>query len=169
VQLVWAALKAGGYGPRGKPYEFRARCPAHDGDNPTSLAVRIGADGRAVLWCHAHQCDVREIVGALGLQVADLFPDGHHRGRRFPMRPVRRSDFTGAALTAANVLHGLEELEADWELMLTSRCPYCGSPGAWFRANRDHVDADCPEGCDANNYVHGLLGRRAEKEKTHHA
>jgi hypothetical protein len=69
-------------------------------------------------------------------------------------------------LTVANALYALEKLEQPWNLMLSSACPYCGSPGAWLRAASDgRVDADCPEGCDAHNYVQGLLSRLAAKEK----
>jgi hypothetical protein len=125
--------------------------------------VGIGADGRCVLWCFAHQCSAEEVTAALGLSMADLFPDGHRRGRRFPLRPVRRSEFKGTALTVANVLHALEALGEPWTLMLSSACPYCGSPGAWVRASRDRVEADCPNECDASNYVQGLLGRLEEK------
>jgi hypothetical protein len=166
LRLLWDALEAHGCRPHGKEYEFRARCPGHDGDNRTALSVGVGADGRAVLWCHAHQCDAQTITAALGLSVADLFPDGHHRGRRYPLRPVRRSDFDGAARTVANVLYALEELDGGWQLMLASACPYCGSPGAWLRASSEgKADADCPSGCDANNYVGGLLGLLAEREE----
>ena len=88
LRLVWDALEAHGCQPHGKPYEFRARCPSHNGDNPTSLSVRIGADGRAAPWCDAHQCDEETITAALGLRVADLFPAGHHRGRRHVAKPA---------------------------------------------------------------------------------
>ena len=53
---------------------FRARCPAHQGVSDNSLSVREGDDGRALLTCYAG-CDLREIVGALGLGVVDLFAD----------------------------------------------------------------------------------------------
>ena len=36
---VWDALAAGGYGPRGAPDDFRARCSGHDGI--TRVAARI--------------------------------------------------------------------------------------------------------------------------------
>lgn len=164
LKTVWDALAAHGCRPHGKEHDFRARCPGHDGHNRDSLHVAVGADGRAVLWCHAHQCDVETISSALGLTVADLFPGGHHRGRRLPLRPVRRADFQGAALKVANVLHAHERLGHPWTLMLTSDCPYCGAQGAWLRAHSDgRVDADCPEGCDANRYTGALLGKLAEK------
>jgi hypothetical protein len=165
LRVLWDALEAHGCRPHGLEYDFRACCPGHGGDNPSALKVAVGADGRALLWCFAHQCDVEAITAALGLQVADLFPDGHYRGRRHPLRPVRRSDFDGIALTVANVLHALEGLGVDWRLMIASDCPYCGGPAAWLRASRDHVDADCPGGCDSHNYVQGLLASLAKQQK----
>ncbi|PLS86537.1 MAG: hypothetical protein CYG60_06720, partial [Actinobacteria bacterium] len=57
---------------------FRARCPAHNGDSDTSLSIKEGEDGRALLTCHA-SCGLREIVDALGLGVVDLFAHNGHR------------------------------------------------------------------------------------------
>ncbi len=57
---------------------FRARCPAHNGDSDTSLSIKEGEEGRALLTCHA-SCDLREIMGALGLGVVDLFAHNGHR------------------------------------------------------------------------------------------
>ncbi len=51
---------------------WSARCPAHD-DNRNSLSIGQGKDGRVLLHCHAG-CDVRAIVEAMGLRMADLFP-----------------------------------------------------------------------------------------------
>ncbi|MSR09707.1 MAG: DNA primase [Gammaproteobacteria bacterium] len=51
-----------------------AICPAHDDTRP-SLAIRALADGRTLLCCPARQCDVEDIVGAVGLQVSELFPE----------------------------------------------------------------------------------------------
>jgi hypothetical protein len=165
LALLWNTLEAGGYRPRGKPHAFRARCPVHDGDNPASLSVGIGADGRALLWCHARACEPAAIVAALGLTVADLFPDGHLRGRRYPLRPVRRADFTGAALTAANVLFALERIEEPWTLMIGCRCPYCGSEGGWLRGSRAGLEVDCAGGCDTRTFTTALLARLEEKGK----
>jgi hypothetical protein len=177
LQTIWSALEANGCGPRGKPYSFRARCPAHNGTRRDSLSVGVGADGRALLWCHAHQCEPEAITAALGLSMVDLFPDGHRNGRRFAIRPLKRSDFAGHARTVANVLYVLERLEEPWTLMLATRCPYCGSMGAWLHARsgevllengyRDpngRIDVDCPNGCTADNYVQSLLGRLGRKE-----
>lgn len=66
------------------PNKWVARCPAHDDRGP-SLAVRELEDGRVLLHCFAG-CSVDEVVGAVGLEMSDLFPprpiqDGHKRER----------------------------------------------------------------------------------------
>jgi len=65
---------------------WRACCPGHDGSNPSALSIGVGADDQVLLKCW-HGCDVNQIVGALGLELQDLFPpkpaDGHGRP---PMR-----------------------------------------------------------------------------------
>jgi putative DNA primase/helicase len=48
-----------------------AKCPSHD-DRQASLSIRVGKDERVVMFCHA-SCDVKAIVAALGLTMADLF------------------------------------------------------------------------------------------------
>jgi DNA primase len=52
---------------------WRACCPAHDDGTP-SLSIRELDDGRVLLYCHAH-CKVEDVLGALGLQFSDLYPD----------------------------------------------------------------------------------------------
>ena len=121
------------------------------------MHVSIGADGRAVVWCFARQCPPERICEALGLSVRDLFPPGHRRAETIPLRPVMRSDFRGAALEVVNVLFALERLEGDWRLQLVTTCPYCGSQGAWLRADQHGLDVDCELGCDARNFSQGLL------------
>jgi hypothetical protein len=57
---------------------FRTRCPAHQGNSNNSLSIKEGDHGDALLKCHAG-CDLTEIVGALGLEVSDLFTrNGSH-------------------------------------------------------------------------------------------
>lgn len=48
-----------------------AQCPAHD-DRAPSLSLGEGADGRALLHCHAG-CDTTAILEALGLLARDLY------------------------------------------------------------------------------------------------
>ena len=163
LRLVWDALDARDCHPKGRPYDFRAQCPAHDGKNRTSLHVAVGADGRAVVYCFAHGCTVEAICESLGMSVVDLFPDGHHRGRHFPAPRVRHSDFTGSAAAAANTLYALEKVREPWQLLLASDCPFCGSRGAWLTCDSNgRTEVDCPEGCTPDNYTQSLLGRLQE-------
>src|ERR687895_402209 len=41
--------------------EYRARCPAHNGNSNDSLSIKEGDDGRALLTCHAH-CETEDIL-----------------------------------------------------------------------------------------------------------
>lgn len=50
---------------------YTARCPAHEDDNP-SLSVREGDDGRVLLKCFAG-CGTEEVIGAVGMSMAELF------------------------------------------------------------------------------------------------
>lgn len=57
-----------------QPGRWRAVCPSHDSTRRTqSLAIRELPDGTLLLKCHAG-CGAADIVGALGLQLRDLFP-----------------------------------------------------------------------------------------------
>lgn len=52
---------------------WMARCPAH-GDKRPSLAIRYEDDGRILLHCFSG-CDPEAILGAVGMQFSDLFPE----------------------------------------------------------------------------------------------
>jgi hypothetical protein len=95
--------------------------------------------------------------------MADLFQDGHRRGHRYPLRPVRRPDFNGAALKIANIIYALERLGEPSTVMLGFRCPYCGDPGAWLRASAGRIELDCTQGCEPEAIVRALLGRLNEE------
>ena len=69
---VLQALEAQGCSPERAGSSWRATCPAHE-DRIPSLSVSEGRDGRVLLTCHAG-CDVSDIVVALGLRMAHLFP-----------------------------------------------------------------------------------------------
>jgi hypothetical protein len=49
-----------------------AKCPVHE-DHKPSLSLDEGADGRALLKCHAG-CSTDDVIAALGLTRRDLFP-----------------------------------------------------------------------------------------------
>ncbi len=50
-----------------------ARCPAHDDRGP-SLSIAETVDGRALVHCFAG-CSALDVLGAIGLEFADLFPE----------------------------------------------------------------------------------------------
>lgn len=51
---------------------WSARCPAHEDERP-SLSIGAGDDGRVLVHCFAG-CTPEQVVGAVGMQMADLGP-----------------------------------------------------------------------------------------------
>jgi hypothetical protein len=68
VGLVLSKLE----GVRGNGAGFMARCPTHE-DAKASLSIGEGIDGEALVYCFAG-CRPENIVSAIGLRMADLFP-----------------------------------------------------------------------------------------------
>ncbi len=71
-----------------------ACCPAHDDKSP-SLTVREMDDGRVLVHCFSG-CAVHEVLGAIGLDMAALFPPreiqhGKPERRPFPAADVLRA------------------------------------------------------------------------------
>lgn len=58
---------------KGRNGAYVACCPAHNDKSP-SLAIREVEDGRILLKCFGG-CSVQEIMGAIGMEMGDLFPD----------------------------------------------------------------------------------------------
>jgi hypothetical protein len=52
---------------------YIARCPAHQDRSP-SLTIRLEDDGRILLHCFAG-CEPDAVLGAIGLEFSDLFPE----------------------------------------------------------------------------------------------
>jgi hypothetical protein len=75
--------------------QWRARCPAHGGDNPTALAISAGEDRNGnpvtLLYCFAHHCSVEDICAAMGITVANLFCIQLAYGMETRHRPRARS------------------------------------------------------------------------------
>jgi Protein of unknown function (DUF3987) len=93
-----------------------AKCPGHK-DRTPSLSISEGADGRALLKCHAG-CGLEDILTAAGLTKADLFPE----------KPVRRQRRNGPVLnpgcavtpspspsTAKDFVQSSNEVDFCWE------------------------------------------------------
>ena len=73
---------------RGKNGRYTASCPAHEDKSP-SLALRELDDGRILLHCFGG-CSTDAVLGAIGLEMADLFPEKASTG---PVRnPFPASD-----------------------------------------------------------------------------
>jgi hypothetical protein len=75
--------------------QWSARCPAHDDHDP-SLSVGLGADGQALLNCHAG-CTLKMICVAIGIEERDLFVPPNERGQRSSPRTPTRSFSAEAA------------------------------------------------------------------------
>lgn len=58
---------------KGRNGSWTACCPAHDDRGP-SLAVRQADDGRILMHCFAG-CETLNVLGAIGLDMTDLFPE----------------------------------------------------------------------------------------------
>jgi len=98
-----------------------ARCPAH-ADRRASLAVRELGDGRVLVHCFAG-CSVTEVVGAVGLDMAALFPeknivDGKPERRPFPAADILRAvsfETMIVSLAAAQLAKGKRLANGDLE------------------------------------------------------
>lgn len=66
---------------KGGKGRWTACCPSHEDRSP-SLAIRETDDGRILLKCFGG-CSVQEIVGAIGMDIGELFPPddklSHHK------------------------------------------------------------------------------------------
>ena len=70
------------------PGKWQALCPAHDDRRP-SLSIKEADDGRVLLRCW-NGCRAAEIVLALGLSLADLFPGDRRSLADHGTGPMRR-------------------------------------------------------------------------------
>lgn len=72
--------------------KWLACCPAHEDRSP-SLAIRLTDDGRLLVHCFAG-CGAADVIGALGLEFTDLFPETNLE----TFRPVSQPFTAGDAL-----------------------------------------------------------------------
>ena len=73
---------------RTAPDKWIALCPAHDDKRP-SLSIKEGDDHHVLLKCWSG-CGAAEIVSALGLSLADLFPGDRRSLHQHGTAPMRR-------------------------------------------------------------------------------
>ncbi len=92
---------------------YLAKCPAHRDRSP-SLSIREVGDGRTLLHCFSG-CAPADVLAAVGLNMADLFPDrplDHHIPRErapFNAMDILRAvtfEVTVVCLVAADLLNG---------------------------------------------------------------
>lgn len=98
-----------------------ACCPAH-ADKTASLSIRETDSGSTLVHCFAG-CSVHEVIGAVGLDMADLFPpreEGKHttKGERrpFPAADILKAiafESTLVLIAAADLLAGNPFNETD--------------------------------------------------------
>src|SRR5215218_6237060 len=53
-------------------------CPAHD-DRKESLSITEAEDGTVLVYCHAG-CETKDVLAAIGLTMADLYPSNNGHG-----------------------------------------------------------------------------------------
>lgn len=96
IDVLLSRLK--GVRPRG-PSRWVALCSAHK-DRTPSLSIRLEGDGRILLHCFAG-CETYDVLDALGLEVAELFPPRPHDDHA---APITQHLHTHAAADALRVL-----------------------------------------------------------------
>jgi hypothetical protein len=85
-----AMLEATPHGER-----WRARCPAHGGDNCEALGIAQGRDSYGnpitLLHCFAHDCPIEDICAAMGIKVRNLFCIHPHYAKATRNQPRTKS------------------------------------------------------------------------------
>jgi len=82
---------------KGRNGAWTACCPAHEDKSP-SLAIKEGDAGRVLLHCFGG-CDVHSVLGAVGMDMSDLFPAKRDsRDSRESGTPVKKATFYASDL-----------------------------------------------------------------------
>lgn len=95
-------VREAGESNRGLQYE--AKCPAHN-THHRSLAIAATRDGRYLVHCHAG-CSAQNILGAVGLDLQDLYPDGAMQEHA---APIMRSKQARVDDWVERIAHGTRE------------------------------------------------------------
>jgi len=70
------------------------------------MTIRVTDEGKILIKCWSAQCDVNDIVGAVGLNVSDLFPTQLSKDPTKPQRkPFPAADVLEALSFEAMVVH----------------------------------------------------------------
>jgi len=103
---------------KGRNGSWTACCPAHEDKGP-SLAVREGDDGRVLLHCFAG-CPTVNVLGAVGMDMSDLFPPDEKR-KNYPVEGKPRMK---PAFYASDLIRILS-----FEALVVNICAYDMSVG----------------------------------------
>lgn len=107
---------------KGRNGSWTACCPAHDDKGP-SLAVREADDGRVLLHCFAG-CPTINVLGAVGMDMTDLFPPDEKRKNY----PVEGKPKMKPAFYASDLIRILS-----FEALVVNICAYDMSIGKTLR------------------------------------
>jgi hypothetical protein len=112
---------------RGRNGSWIACCPAHDDRSP-SLSIREEGD-RVLVHCHAG-CNVADVLGAVGLDMTDLYPPQPEPGPQPPHKRVKlyagdvlrclHSEALVVMVAAHNVASGIRLTPEDMERLRTA-------------------------------------------------
>ena len=116
---------------RTAPDKWVSCCPAHESKSQQSLAIKELDDGRVLLHCFGG-CAVESVLGAVGLQIDDLFPPRDKvpgSGRNPERRIFNASDLVHvaawesavAAVVALDIFNGRADADLDRLLLAASR------------------------------------------------
>lgn len=113
---------------RRQPGQYSACCPAHE-DRAPSLSVRETPDGTVLLHCFAG-CEVADVLAALGIEPADLFPlkdtPANTPARISPLLTASHAlallhdEAQFVAVCAGNIAYGVALSEPDLQRVLQS-------------------------------------------------
>ena len=110
---------------RGRKDAWTACCPAHEDKSP-SLAIKQLEDGCILLHCFGG-CSVHDVLGSIGMDMADLFPDvGDNKQRVKPafyandLLRVIGFETRVVAITANDMANGRKPTEKDLQRMRTA-------------------------------------------------
>ena len=103
---------------KGRNGSWTACCPAHEDKGP-SLAVREADDGRVLLHCFAG-CPTVNVLGAVGMDMSDLFPPDEKR-KNYPVEGKPRMK---PAFYASDLIRILS-----FEALVVNICAYDMSVG----------------------------------------
>ncbi len=106
---------------------WKSRCPAHNGDGQ-SMSVTHGDNGYILIRCWAYQCDVADILAAVGMNVGDLFPERlpERRANQPPLKHampaidvlrVMKFELTRVQLIVSDIANGTADVRVIGEAM----------------------------------------------------